>query len=74
MSEWKGSIVDGENIFVSFIFTGCCHPSLNSYPFFHILPSHSVNSAMAIGDGIGNGIEDFKVNEHDDGMGRGLHV
>ena len=27
---------------------------------------------MAIGDGIGNGIEEVKVNEHDDVMGRGF--
>ena len=26
------------------------------------------------GDGIGNGIEDFKVNDPDDGMLGGLHV
>ena len=73
MSEWKGSIVDGEDIFCVLYFTGCCHPSLNSYHVYHII-CDSVNSATAIGDGIGNGIEDFKVNEHDDGMGRGLHV
>ena len=75
----RASILEGESISVSSPFISqsvCCHPNLFvPLTFGKKLCTVSFSRPHAgYGDGIGNGIEDFKVNDPDDGMLGGLHV